>query len=145
MTMTEHKLPRAVIGALIYNNMGEILIVQMKKWNNKWTVPGGHIEWGESMEDAVRREVKEETGLELENIEYSGVQESIFSSDYIEGKHLIMLDFYCKLIGGEVILNEELQEYKWLKPKDALYLNLNVSGRKFLEKFIKDKFVSTTS
>lgn len=91
------------------------------------------------MEDAVKREVKEETGLSVSNIEFSGVQESIFSKDYIEDRHLIMLDFYCQVDSNEVVLNEEIQNFKWLPPKEALNFNLNVSGRRLIEKFLKNK------
>lgn len=41
--MEQQKTPRVVVGALIYNALGEILLVQMKKWSDKWTVSGGHI------------------------------------------------------------------------------------------------------
>lgn len=137
--MEKQKTPRVVVCALIYNSQKEILLVQMKKWNDLWTVPGGHIEWGESMEDAVKREVKEETGLSVSNIEFSSVQESIFPKDYIEDRHLIMLDFYCQADSNEVVLNEEIQNFKWLAPKEALNFNLNVSGRRLIEKFLKNK------
>ena len=54
------------MGALIVNSNGEILLVKSFKWGSKYTVPGGHIELGERSEVAVRREVKEEVGLEVE-------------------------------------------------------------------------------
>ena len=54
------------MGALVVNSNGEILLVKSYKWGSKYTVPGGHIELGERSEVAVRREVKEEVGLEVE-------------------------------------------------------------------------------
>jgi len=56
--------PEATVGALIVNDKHEVLLVRSKKWGEKYTVPGGHIELGERAEDAIVREVKEETGLD---------------------------------------------------------------------------------
>jgi nucleoside triphosphatase len=60
------KYPEATVGALVVNPNGDVLIVRSSKWNDKYTVPCGHIELGELAEDAIRREVREETGLDVE-------------------------------------------------------------------------------
>ena len=54
-----------VTGAVIENQNGEILMVKSHKWNNKWCMPGGHIDPGETIEHAALREAEEETGLKL--------------------------------------------------------------------------------
>ncbi len=60
--------PRVTIGALVFNEKNEILLLKSEKWHGKYTVPCGHVEFGELLEDAVRREVMEETRLEVEYI-----------------------------------------------------------------------------
>ena len=65
--------PEPTVGALIINNKKEILLVKSHKWlNNKYSVPGGHVEIGESFEEAIIREVKEETGLALRFPKFTG-------------------------------------------------------------------------
>lgn len=61
----EKKYPKIAIGAIIVNKEGKIFLMKGKKFENKYIPPGGHIEWGEKMEDALKREVKEETGLDI--------------------------------------------------------------------------------
>src|SRR6266702_1480574 len=71
-TLTDHKAthsqvyPEPTVGALIVNKEGRILLTKSHKWFDKYTLPGGHIEVGETMKEAVIREVKEEVGWEEE-------------------------------------------------------------------------------
>jgi len=65
-TTTRQVFPEPTVGALIVDQQGKILLARSHKWFDKYTLPGGHIEVGESMADAVRREVKEEVGLDVE-------------------------------------------------------------------------------
>lgn len=133
------KIPRIVVGVLIYNQHGEIFLARSHKWKNKWIVPGGHLDGGETLHHCVKREVKEETNLEIGSIELIDIQESIFSQEFHEKRHMIFLDFAAKVQSGDVKLNEELQEYQWLKPEDALRINLNSSTKQFIEKFINHR------
>ena len=132
------KNPRVVVGVLIVNG-GEILLARAKKWADKWAVIGGHIEWGETMIDAVKRESKEETGLDVFDVEFLKAQENIFPKDYYEERHFIMLDFICNSKSRDVFLNEELQEFKWIKAEDALKLTLQDNTRIFVENYMKSK------
>ena len=73
--------PEPTVGGLIVNNEGKILLAKSHKWFDKYTLPGGHIEIGETMEEALKREVKEEVGLDVEVIEFLTMQEAIFSAE----------------------------------------------------------------
>ena len=55
--------PTPTVGALIYNALGQVLLIRTDKWSGKWGIPGGKIEYGESSENALRREISEETKL----------------------------------------------------------------------------------
>lgn len=130
--------PEATVGALIVNSNGEILLVKSYKWGSKYTVPGGHIELGERSEVAVRREVKEEVGLEVEPVRILLVQEAIFPADYIKHEHYIFLDYLCRATSSTVKLDgKEIQDYVWTAPNDALQLELESFTRNLVEEYVK--------
>jgi nucleoside triphosphatase len=130
--------PEATVGALVVNDKGEVLMVRSKKWGEKYTVPGGHIELGERAEDAIRREVREETGLDSQPVELLIVQQAIYPKDYHKHEHFIFMDYVCRAESTDVKLDgRELQEYVWVSPEEALKLNLEEYTRNFVEKYVK--------
>ncbi|SCY56171.1 NUDIX domain-containing protein [Alkaliphilus peptidifermentans] len=108
------KYPEPTVGAIIFNPDNKILLCKSHKWNDKYIIPGGHIEMGESMEDALRREILEETGLEIYDINLISIKESVYNKAFHEKKHFIFIDYICKTDSYNVTLNEEAQEYKWV-------------------------------
>ena len=91
------------------------MIVRSSKWRDKFTVPGGHIELGERAEDAIKREVKEETGLDVEPVKLLLVQQAIYPKDYHKHEHFLFMDYICKTKSSEVKLDgRELQDYVWV-------------------------------
>lgn len=130
--------PEATVGALIVNQNGEVLLVHSEKWGEKYTVPGGHIELGERAEDAIVREVKEETGLDSEVAELLILQQAIYPKDYRKHEHYIFMDYVCKAKSWDVKLDgRELQSYVWVKPEDALELDLEEYTRNFVLKYLE--------
>ena len=131
--------PEATVGALVVNPRGEVLIVRSSKWGDKFTVPGGHIELGERAEDAIKREVKEETGLDVEPERLLLVQEAIYPENYCKHEHFIFMDYICLTKNSEVKLDgRELQEYFWMKPTKALDLDLEEYTRRFVSKYLME-------
>lgn len=118
--MTPQKYPEPTVGALIINPEGELLLMKSHKWHDKYVVPGGHIELGEKIEDALRREVKEETNLDIYDIEFLCCQDFIYDPEFWKRRHFIFLDFICKTDSEDVILNEEASEYIWINLEEAL-------------------------
>ena len=130
--------PEATVGALIVDDKGEILLVRSYKWGKKYVVPGGHIELGERSEAAIKREVKEEVGLEVEPVRLLLIQEAIYPTDYIKHEHYIFLDYLCRTHESKVELDgDEIQEHIWMLPKDALQLDLEIFTRNLVHAYMK--------
>jgi ADP-ribose pyrophosphatase YjhB (NUDIX family) len=108
-------------------------MIRTHKWSNLWGIPGGKIKWGETAEDALRREVREETALEITNIQFVVVQDCIRSKEFYREAHFVLLNYTCDTPGGQVILNDEAEEFQWLAPRAALNLELNTPTRILLE------------
>lgn len=129
--------PEPTVGALIVNQEGKVLLATSHKWFGKLTLPGGHVELGETMREALRREVKEEVGLEVDIVQLLLVQEAIYTEEFWKRKHFIFFDFLCKTNNQQVKLDtDELQEYQWVFPGQALRMNLDSFTRKAVEEYL---------
>ena len=110
--------PYLAVSAAIFRD-GRVLIVRRARppAHGLYTLPGGGVELGETLEQAVVREVREETALEIEPIALAGYRQAIARDDdgRIE-RHFVILPFAARWIAGEIVLNEELAEAHWLNP-----------------------------
>jgi nucleoside triphosphatase len=116
---TVQQFPEPTVGALIFNDKGQLLLVRTHKWKGKYTIPGGHVELGESLLEALDREIHEETGLKIKEAEFLCYQEFIYDESFWEKRHFIFFDFICHVDQGQVALNEEAQEYEWVSLETA--------------------------
>lgn len=132
----EAERPRVVVGVIVWRKGGDIFLCRSHKWGDKWVVPGGHIEFGERMEDAVVREIKEETGMEVNNVQFVHIDEGIFPPEFHQKRHFIYLHFAAFTDNDAVELNDEAQEYAWTTPAQALQMDLVPSVRPFIEAFV---------
>ena len=112
--------PHLAVSAAIFRT-GRVLIVRRATppLQGIYTLPGGGVELGETLEQAVIREVREETGLAIEPIWLAGYREVIARDG--EGKierHFVILPFAARYVAGEIALNAELAEAKWLLPEE---------------------------
>lgn len=112
--MAEQRYPEPTVGALIFNAQGQLFLMRSHKWRGQWVIPGGHVELGETMEQALRREIREETGLEIRDIEFICFQEFIHDDRFWRRRHFIFFDYTCRTDSTEVVLNDEAQEYVWV-------------------------------
>ncbi|MDD5148134.1 MAG: NUDIX domain-containing protein [Candidatus ainarchaeum sp.] len=135
--MSDHSHPEPTVGILILNPKGKVFLVRSHKWDNLFTVPGGHIELGEKAEDAVKREAKEETNLDVYDIQFLMQTEGIFDSTYYKKKHFIFLIHSCKTNSKEVKLNKESEEYTWATIPEAFRLPLTSYTKKIIEEYKK--------
>jgi len=84
-------------------------------------------------EEALRREIKEETDLDICDVEFVLVQDCIHSKEFYRDAHFILLNYTCRCAGGpRVKLNEEAREFRWVKPQEALAMPLNQPTRRLL-------------
>lgn len=90
------KYSEPVCGGLIFNSKDEILLIKSYKQKNKYVIPGGHIMVGEKIEDALKREIKEETGLDIYNIKFVYFYECVYSQEFWKKKHFIFLILFVK-------------------------------------------------
>ena len=135
--MTEQKFPEPSVGALIINKDGKIFLMKSHKWSNKYIIPGGHIELGETILQTVKREAKEETGMDVYNIKFLLVQEIINDPLFYKKKHFISFDYSCSTNSNKITLNEEAEEYIWVEPKKALKMDVDPYTIKTIKKFLE--------
>ncbi|MFH0863577.1 MAG: NUDIX domain-containing protein [Candidatus Gottesmanbacteria bacterium] len=135
--MKKQQFPEPTVGALIFNPKGEIFLMKSHKWKNKYVMPGGHIELGETMENALKREIKEETGLKISDIKFLCFHEYIFGQYFWQKKHFIFFDFIAKTKSTKVNLNHEGQEYIWVNPKKALDLPVEPYTKKTIKIYLR--------
>ena len=138
--------PEPTVGALVLNNQNKILLVKSHKWiNNRYSVPGGHVEIGESLSTAIIREVKEETGLEILPKRLFMIQECIKSDEFYKPKHFIFFDFICLSKNDNITLDKnELQEYIWANIEDINEDQLESFTRNLIDKFRNDQDLDGT-
>lgn len=104
------------MGAIIFDGDSALLVERagepLKGW---WSIPGGLLETGEMLEDAVRREVREETGLLVEIVSRFDIFERIMRDQ--EGRaeyHYVLVDYVCKVTGGELTPGDDVSRVEWV-------------------------------
>ena len=98
------------VAALVTNGEGKILLVN-SPWRG-WEYPGGLIEPGETFQQALHREVREEAGVEIEITGFVGICKNV-------GMDIVNIDFTAKYAGGELTTSEESTEVGWFSPNEA--------------------------
>jgi len=103
--------PVACVGALVWRD-DEILLVRRGKppREGQWSIPGGRIEFGELMRYAAAREVREETGCEVEIAQLCDVVDSVE-----EGIHAVLVDFNARWVSGEPVAGDDAAEARFVK------------------------------
>ncbi len=128
------ELPKVAVGALVVDNKLRVLLVKRKypPAPNRWSIPGGHVEPGEELKEAVIRELKEETGIEGFNPKLIAVTEYISLGNGLR-YHYIIVDFLIKEFRGELRPCDEVLDLGFFNLDEAFDLKLTVTTRMLLK------------
>jgi len=135
------KRPLVGVGALIFRR-GRILMARrgkepLKGW---WSLPGGALETGETLDHAVRREVLEETSLIVEPVRVFEIFERIMrdaqgATEY----HYILIDYLCRIIGGEPAAGDDVCRVEWMRLADLRGLQITEGTLKVIERAFRKR------
>ena len=108
--------PQLAVSAAIFRD-GRVLLVRRARAPGKGTysLPGGRVEFGETLHTAVYREVAEETSLKIEIVDLAGWREVVPTTE--GGGHYVIMSFAARWRAGDVMLNEELDDHQWIAPE----------------------------
>ncbi len=133
------KYPQIGVGAIVIKN-NKILLVKRKNPPAKglWAIPGGRLEFGESLKEACRREVLEETGIQIK------VGELFYSFEVIERNsnneivfHYVILDFSAEYISGNAMAGDDALDVGWFSPVQLNKIKINPYTKRLLKEKLK--------
>ncbi|MBU3941748.1 MAG: NUDIX domain-containing protein [Nanoarchaeota archaeon] len=109
------KKPKVGVGVIVIKD-NKVLLGKRKNSHGEgsWCFPGGHLEFNESLENCAKREVLEETGIEIKNIRFETITNDIFKDEW---KHYITIFMLCKHGSGEakVMEPEKCEKWNWFE------------------------------
>jgi len=134
--------PFVGVGGFIHDRQGRVLMLKRRFEPNKgrWSLPGGLVEVGETLEEAARREVKEELGLEVAIDGLMQVADEVIRDD--EGRvkyHFVLVDYLMRPLGDKITVNEESEAFAWFEPEEVAGLDVTKNTRLIFEKFVESR------
>ena len=119
MTASAPGRPQLAASAVIFRD-GKVLVVRRANAPGRglYSVPGGRVEHGETLHQAVAREVREETALTIDIVGFAGWREVLPDPAAGRAGHYVVMSFAARWHAGEVVLNEELDDFRWIAPED---------------------------
>lgn len=131
--------PLLGVGAVVFQD-GKVLLIErgQEPLKGYWTLPGGLAETGERLECAVRREVQEETGLEIRPVEVAAIFERIMPD--MEGQtefHYVIVDYICELTGGFLKAGSDVSRAMWVAPEQMTMVKMAPGTPPVIEKAMR--------
>ena len=126
---------------MVIDASGRVLLIRRSKepLRGRWLVPGGSVELGETLEEAVVREVREETGLEVRPVDWLGVFDRIEREGESVLYHFVIVDYLCALLGGELRAASDALEACWARPGDLAGLEVPEAAVEVIERGFRRK------
>jgi 8-oxo-dGTP diphosphatase len=125
------------VGAVVWNADNEVLLIRRSKppRQNEWSLPGGRVEFGETLRAAVTREVREETGLAIEIVGLIDVAELLPDrATGAAGTHYVLVDFCARPLSGNVVAASDALDARWFSTDELDALPLWSETRRIIEK-----------
>jgi 8-oxo-dGTP diphosphatase len=119
------------VAGVITADHGRALLIQRCD-NHRWEPPGGVLELAESIHDGLRREVREETGLDVEPITLTGVYKNLT-------RGIVALVFRCKVTGGHLTTNDEVTAFRWASESEMASLMTEAYAVRVLDALQEDR------
>jgi len=116
MAMSDSPAPVLAVAAVIWNAHGKVLLIRRTKEPRKgqWSLPGGKVEFGETLKEAVMREVLEETGLTVKLAGVAGIAETICDASVgAANAHFVMIDYSATVVSGEAMAQSDAADATW--------------------------------
>jgi ADP-ribose pyrophosphatase YjhB (NUDIX family) len=124
--------------AIVTDDQGRILL-QRRSDNARWALPGGVMDIGESIGQAIIREVREETGFEVEPEDIVGIYSDpghVFAYDDGEVRQQFSICFVCRMVGGELQVSKESSEVAFFSPEEIEGLDVHESIRLRIQHYL---------
>lgn len=126
-------MARTCAVGIIRNDKGEILVAKMPEkrgmYPSQWGILGGGVDEGEKLEETLQREAGEEFGIRVKNAVpftfHDDEQDKYFADGHVEPQYMIYCIYDCEWESGEVKINDEWEEYRWVDPSELKNLDFN--------------------
>ncbi|HXE75278.1 MAG TPA: NUDIX hydrolase [Candidatus Xenobia bacterium] len=128
--------PIVGVGAVVVRD-GHVLLVQraQEPLSGKWTLPGGAVELGETLEEAVVRELREETGLDVRVLGLIEAFDRMARDEHGRVQyHYVLLDYLCVPVSGELLAGSDVAAAEWVRPDDFPRYQVSEKARSICEK-----------
>lgn len=107
---------------MVEDGTGRVLLVKHVPerggfWQGKWICPGGELELGETIEEGIRREVREETGLEIELVKPLPPFDTVIKTEGSVALHVIYIDYLARVAGGKLRVGDDVGEAVWVEKR----------------------------
>jgi 8-oxo-dGTP diphosphatase len=136
--LSQHIL--VAVGATIEDDRGRILLVKHRRerggyWQGRWICPGGELEFGEDIKEGIKREVKEETNLDVELVTPLVPFDRIVRLNGKTSLHVIYINYVARLVGGEFKVGSDAGEALWVDKKSIskMWQELHEDTQKLLK------------
>ena len=128
--------PLLGVGAVIVRDERVLVVRRLNPpLQGQWSIPGGLVETGETIKQALIREIREETGLAVEPIELIEVFERILrDTDSRVQYHFVVIDYLCRILSGEACPGTDVSEIQWTRLEDLPELGITPETRSVIEK-----------